>query len=347
MKKFIPAIFLISIGVFAILAMPQPMQAQEHFTVSIEDPVPLNPNPGDPVELTATSNVNVGDPNNEGGLLRIYIYEIVMVEGEDGDDVEIIIETVGSCGTGDICQKTSISDVETIRTFYAEVSKRSGTQKVVKAESDRIDVEWSRAVLTLSVDKPNPKIDKIVTLTATSDETVQGTDYTIRIYELVQGGEPETICVNSVSTICSTIETSDAEAEKTYIADVSKTTNGKKVVWAKSEPKTVTWTASGPAGTPTGPPSTSAPSSKLLSLQNPLGSATFEELIAKLIDWLLVVTLPIIVLLILYAGFLFMISGVSPDQRKNAVNIVKYALIGYAIMLLAKVLVGVVMGFFL
>ena len=101
--------------------------------------------------------------------------------------------------------------------------------------------------------------------------------------------------------------------------------------------------ASGPAGTPTGAPPTSV---KLLSLQNPLGSATFEELIAKLIDWLLVVTLPIIVLLILYAGFLFMISGVSPDQRKNAVNIVKYALIGYAIMLLAKVLVGVVMGFF-
>jgi|GEM_PF-6241154 len=102
--------------------------------------------------------------------------------------------------------------------------------------------------------------------------------------------------------------------------------------------------ASGPAGTPTEPPS--APSVKLLSLQNPLGSATFEELIAKLIDWLLVVTLPIIVLLILYAGFLFMISGVSPDQRKNAVNIVKYALIGYAIMLLAKVLVGIVTGFF-
>ena len=102
--------------------------------------------------------------------------------------------------------------------------------------------------------------------------------------------------------------------------------------------------ASGPAGTPTEPPS--APSVKLLSLQNPLGSATFEELIAKLIDWLLVVTLPIIVLLILYAGFLFMISGVSPDQRKNAVNIVKYALIGYAIMLMAKVFVGVVTGFF-
>ena len=113
----------------------------------------------------------------------------------------------------------------------------------------------------------------------------------------------------------------------------------------KSSPVESLAPAFGPAGTPRAP--SSAPSVKLLSLQNPLGSATFEELIAKLIDWLLVVTLPIIVLLILYAGFLFMISGVSPDQRKNAVNIVKYALIGYAIMLLAKVLVGVVMGFFL
>lgn len=83
-----------------------------------------------------------------------------------------------------------------------------------------------------------------------------------------------------------------------------------------------------------------------LSLQNPLGSQTLEELIAAIINWILVITLPIIVLLILYAGFQFIVSGVSPDQRKNALNIVKYAMIGYAIMLLAKVLVGVISGVF-
>jgi heme/copper-type cytochrome/quinol oxidase subunit 2 len=83
-----------------------------------------------------------------------------------------------------------------------------------------------------------------------------------------------------------------------------------------------------------------------LSLQNPLGTQTFEELIAAIINWLLVITLPIIVLLILYAAFQFVVSGVSPEQRKNAVNVVKYAMIGYAVMLLAKVLVEVVSGVF-
>lgn len=85
---------------------------------------------------------------------------------------------------------------------------------------------------------------------------------------------------------------------------------------------------------------------QVLSLVNPLGTKSFEELIEAVLNWLLMITLPIIILLILYAAFQFMIAGVSPEQRKNAVNIVKYAIIGYAIMLLAKVLVGVIIGVF-
>lgn len=84
----------------------------------------------------------------------------------------------------------------------------------------------------------------------------------------------------------------------------------------------------------------------LLSLPNPLTSDTFEELIDAIINWLLVITLPIIILLIVFAGFQFMVSGVSPDQQKQAINMVKYAVIGYAIILSAKVLVGVVTGLF-
>jgi len=120
----------------------------------------------------------------------------------------------------------------------------------------------------------------------------------------------------------------------------------KKADYGK-ESKSVIKSLAPPSGAPT--PileSTQVLSPQILSLKNPLGSATFEELIAKLIDWILVVSLPIIVLLILYAGFQFMVSGVAPAQKKNAADIVKYALIGYAIMILAKVLVGVVTGFF-
>lgn len=84
----------------------------------------------------------------------------------------------------------------------------------------------------------------------------------------------------------------------------------------------------------------------VISLPNPLTSDTFEDLIDAVINWLLIITLPIVVLLIVFAGFQYMIAGVSPDQQKQAINIVKYAVIGYAIILLAKVLVGVVEGIF-
>ena len=83
-----------------------------------------------------------------------------------------------------------------------------------------------------------------------------------------------------------------------------------------------------------------------LSLPNPLAVESFEGLITAIINWLLIITLPIIVLLLLYAGFQLMISGVSPEGRKNSLNIIKYAIIGYAIMLMAKVLVGVIIGLF-
>lgn len=85
---------------------------------------------------------------------------------------------------------------------------------------------------------------------------------------------------------------------------------------------------------------------EFFALQNPLGSKDFEGLIEAVINWLLMVTLPILVILMLYAGFQFIVSGISPEGKKNAANIIKYALIGYSIMLLAKVLVGVVGGLF-
>lgn len=90
--------------------------------------------------------------------------------------------------------------------------------------------------------------------------------------------------------------------------------------------------------------SSSAPS--VISLPNPLSSETLEQLIDVVINWLLVITLPIVVFLIVYAGAQILISGVAPKQREEAKNVIKYALIGYVIILLAKVFVGVIKGLF-
>ena len=85
---------------------------------------------------------------------------------------------------------------------------------------------------------------------------------------------------------------------------------------------------------------------QVVSLPNPLAVDNFSDLIDAVINWLLIISLPVVILLIVFAGFQYMVSGVSPDARKKAIDMVKYAVIGYAIMLLAKVLVGVVTGIF-
>lgn len=77
---------------------------------------------------------------------------------------------------------------------------------------------------------------------------------------------------------------------------------------------------------------------------NPLDFDTFSELVDAVITWLVVISTPIIVLLIVIAGLVFMFSGANPNQQKTARNIILYSLLGYAIILLARVLMAVVMG---
>ena len=84
----------------------------------------------------------------------------------------------------------------------------------------------------------------------------------------------------------------------------------------------------------------------VISLANPLSAGSFEDLIDAVVSWLLVIALPVVVLLIIFGGAQYMFAGVNPEQQRKAKNIILYALIGYAIILLSKVLLGVVTGIF-
>jgi len=84
----------------------------------------------------------------------------------------------------------------------------------------------------------------------------------------------------------------------------------------------------------------------VVSLPNPLASDSFEELIEVVINWLLVVTLPIVTLLIVYAAAQIMVAGANPKQREEAVNIIKYALIGYGVILSSKIIVAIIQELF-
>ena len=88
------------------------------------------------------------------------------------------------------------------------------------------------------------------------------------------------------------------------------------------------------------------PPPSVINLPNPLNMENFEDLIDAVVDWLLVITLPIVALIIVFAGAQYMFAGVNPEQQRKAKNIILYALIGYAIILLSKVLLAVVTGIF-
>lgn len=92
--------------------------------------------------------------------------------------------------------------------------------------------------------------------------------------------------------------------------------------------------------------STACSSTTTLCLPNPLTSNTFEDLIETIINWLLIITGPIVALLVVFAGARIAFSGGSAEQVKGARDMIIYALIGYTVIIVAKVLVGVIKGLF-
>lgn len=79
-------------------------------------------------------------------------------------------------------------------------------------------------------------------------------------------------------------------------------------------------------------------------LSNPLQSKSIEEFILKIIDVLLVFAIPIIMLYIMYAGYLFVTAQGDSGQITTARSALLWAVVGGVIVLGAKVIVEVIQG---
>ncbi|MEX0917082.1 MAG: hypothetical protein WDZ90_00955 [Candidatus Paceibacterota bacterium] len=77
---------------------------------------------------------------------------------------------------------------------------------------------------------------------------------------------------------------------------------------------------------------------------NPLGSAELQDLLVKLLEIVVMIMFPIIVLAILWAGFLFVTAGGSEEKINTAKKVFFYTLIGAAIVLGAEVLSIAIQG---
>jgi hypothetical protein len=79
-------------------------------------------------------------------------------------------------------------------------------------------------------------------------------------------------------------------------------------------------------------------------LQNPLTFDSFGEFFIALIDILIIFAIPIIVLMIIYAGFLYVMARGSEEQVTKASRALTYAVLGGLLILGAELILKVIQG---
>lgn len=92
-----------------------------------------------------------------------------------------------------------------------------------------------------------------------------------------------------------------------------------------------------------GPGGTNPPSSSL-GLQNPLQSDSLIGLLQQLLDIIMVFAVPLIVFMIIYAGFLFVMDRGSGKNLTQAKNALLYSVIGGVLILGANIILYVIEG---
>lgn len=72
------------------------------------------------------------------------------------------------------------------------------------------------------------------------------------------------------------------------------------------------------------------------TIPNPIASKEFKDIVNKVADWIIAIAAPILTVVALYAGYLYMFSGGSEEQLKRARQTLTWAAVGFIIVLLAS-----------
>jgi len=79
-----------------------------------------------------------------------------------------------------------------------------------------------------------------------------------------------------------------------------------------------------------------------IEIKNPLGADTFEEIIARITNFIFSIALVVAPIMILIAGFLFITAGGSPEQVSRAKRIILWTVVGVVVIALAQGLANVI-----
>lgn len=80
------------------------------------------------------------------------------------------------------------------------------------------------------------------------------------------------------------------------------------------------------------------------NLVNPIDSPDIQTFLKKVIEVLLIFAVPLIILFIMYAGYLFVVAQGNPSKIEEARSALLWAVIGGVIVLGANVIYGVING---
>jgi len=88
-------------------------------------------------------------------------------------------------------------------------------------------------------------------------------------------------------------------------------------------------------------PGTTRTTGSWTTIENPLGYDTFEEILGAVSKFLFQIGMALAPVMLIIAGFMFVMAGGSPEKVTNAKTMIRYTIIGLVVILLASGLVAV------
>lgn len=98
----------------------------------------------------------------------------------------------------------------------------------------------------------------------------------------------------------------------------------------------------GATSTPTVPPGATDTS---VTLFNPLGDKSVQDLLALVLSTLTLLAIPIVTIMVIIGAYYIITSGGNPGKRTTGKNYILWAAVGFAILLLADSVVAILTDF--
>jgi hypothetical protein len=90
--------------------------------------------------------------------------------------------------------------------------------------------------------------------------------------------------------------------------------------------------------------SSATPASGAVTIPNPIGNVSFQEILEKVFQWIFYVAAAFVPLMIVWAGFLFVTAGGDPKKIETGKHIIMWTIIGMLVILMSRAIIFAIQG---